>query len=222
MGGSRSGREADFARILSRGFQRVLRRRPSAAAEQAFSSYLSLLLQWTRAHHLTGYRTPSEIAEKLFIDSLLFLRWVPPGHATVMDLGAGAGIPGLPMKIAEPRIQLTLVESRRRPVSFLVTVVRELRLEGVSVLSGRAEVLLHSHPQLQGAFDLVVARAVSPPAALLPLAMVFLGPGGRFVASGPPAQKRLAALAVGIPHRWETLAAGGRTGGRRFLIAEKS
>mgnify|MGYP001574171878 CR=1 FL=1 len=91
------------------------------------------------------------------------------------------------MKIVEPGIRLTLVEVRRRRLSFLSAVVRELGLKGVSVLSGRAEALLKAQRELGGAFDVVVTRAMGPLRSVLPLAMAFVRPGGRFIASGPPA-----------------------------------
>ena len=208
--------------VFPRGFSRILERPPSQPELVAFSRYLALLLQWNRAHHLTGYKSPAEIVEKLFLDSLFFLRWVPPGGAAVLDLGAGAGIPGLSMKIVEPGISLTLVEARRRRVSFLTTVVRELGLAGVVILSGRAEALIDSTPGLRAAFDVVVTRAAGPLGAIYPLAMAFLRPGGRFIASGPPAGKAPSPLPPGTPHRWESIPAMVRTGSRRFLIVEKS
>lgn len=211
-----------FAEVLARGFTQILHRPPSRSEREAFSRYLSLLLQWNRAHRLTGYKSPGDIAERLFLDSLLFLQWVPPGSARVLDLGAGAGIPGLPMKIVEPRLRLTLLEARRRRVSFLTTVVRELGLEGVSVLSGRAEALLESDAGLRAAFDIVVARAVGPLSSILPLALAFLRPRGQLVASGPPAGKPLPPLPRDTPHHWESVPRMGEIASRRFLIVEKA
>lgn len=211
----------DFSVVLSGGFLEILHRPPTPLELEGFSRYLGLLLQWNRAHRLTGYKHPAEIAEKLFLDSLLFLRWLPPGRPRVLDLGAGAGIPGLPLKIVEPAIRLTLLEARRRRVSFLSAVVRDLGLEGVSILAGRAESLIVSNPELRGSFDAVVTRAVGPPGSILLVVLAFLRLGGRFIASGPPAGKPLPLLPPGTPHRWETVPTPGRTR-RRFLIVEKS
>ena len=212
----------DFPEVLFRGFNQIFQRPPSPAEADAFSRYLQLLLQWNRVQHLTSYRRPADIAEKLFLDSLLFLRWVPPGRARVLDLGAGAGIPGLPLKIVKPEITLTLVEARRRRASFLTAVVRELALEGVSVLEGRAEDLVEVDPRLRGAYDAVVTRAAGPLPSILPLAMAFLRPGGRFIASGPPAGKPLPTLPRDTPHRWESVPAPARVGKRLFLLVEKA
>jgi len=212
----------DFPEVLSRGFKQILQRPPSPVEADAFSRYFRLLLQWNRVQHLTSYRRPTDIAEKLFLDSLLFLRWVPPGRARVLDLGAGAGIPGLPLKIVNPEIRLTLVESRRRRASFLSAVVRELALEGVSVLAGRAEDLLEVDPGLRGAYDAVVTRAMGPLPSIIPLAMAFLTPGGRVIASGPPAGKPLPTLPRDTHHRWESVRAPWKVGKRLFLLVEKA
>lgn len=211
----------DFPEVLSRGFKQILQRPPSPVEADAFSRYLRLLLQWNRIQHLTSYRRPTDIAEKLFLDSLLFLRWVPPGRARVLDLGAGAGIPGLPLKIVNPEIRLTLVEARRRRASFLSAVVRELALEGVSVLAGRAEDLLELEPGLRGAYDAVVTRAIGPLPSIIPLAMAFLTLGGRVIASGPPAGKPLPTLPRVTHQRWESVPAPGKVGKRLFLLVEK-
>lgn len=214
--------QLDFPEVFSRGFKRILQRPPSPAEADAFARYLRLLLQWNRVQRLTSYRRPADIAEKLFLDSLLFLRWVSPGPARLVDLGAGAGIPGLPLKIVRPEITLTLVEARRRRVSFLTAVVRELALEGVSVLAGRAEDLLEADPGLQGAYDVVVTRAVAPLPSILPLAMAFLKSGGRLIASGPPAGKPRPPLPRDTPHRWESVPAPTKGGNRLFLLVEKA
>jgi 16S rRNA (guanine527-N7)-methyltransferase len=212
----------DFPEVLSRGFNQILERPPSPAEVDAFSRYLRLLLQWNRDQSLTSYRRPADIVEKLFLDSLLFLRWVPPGRPRLLDLGAGAGIPGLPLKIVKPEITLTLVEARRRRASFLSAAVRELALDGVSVLAGRAEDLLEADPGLGAAFDVVVTRAAGPLPSILPLAMAFLRPGGRFIASGPPVGKPLPPLPRDTIHRWGSAPALGKIGKRLFLLVERT
>lgn len=212
----------DFPEVLSRGFNQILQRPPSPAEEDAFSRYLALLLKWNRVQHLTSYRRPADIVEKLFLDSLLFLRWVPPGRARLLDLGAGAGIPGLPLKIVKPEIRLTMVEARRRRASFLAEVVRELALDEVSVLAGRAEDLLEADPGPRAAFDVVVTRAAGPLPSILPLAMAFLRPGGRFIASGPPVGKPLPPLPRDTSPRWESVPSLGKLGKRLFLLVERT
>ena len=97
----------------------------------------------------------------LFEDSLLFLPLLPDRPLRVVDIGAGAGIPGMPLRIVDERIEVTLIESKRKRVSFLKTLRRELGLEkSVVVEEGRAEALVSEVVRRDGAFDVAVARAV--------------------------------------------------------------
>lgn len=210
----------DSAARLASGLQTLLRRPPTGRELDAFSSYLSLLLQWNRVHSLTAYRDPADILDKLFLDSLLFRPFLPFPPCRVLDLGSGAGIPGVPLKIVEPSYQLTLIESRRSRASFLSTVVRELGLQDVNVLRGRAESLLSEIPALERAFDAVVARAVGRLDAVAPLALRFLKPGGRFVASGPPGETSVSAY--GVAESWEVIISQISGRPRRFWVAQKT
>jgi 16S rRNA (guanine527-N7)-methyltransferase len=116
---------------------------------------------------------------------MLFLKTVPPGAIRVVDIGAGAGIPGAPMAIARPELSMTLIESRRKRVSFLLSLRRDLKTEDMVVLEGRAEDLVQAHQDLAGGFDVVVTRAAGPIKRILPIAMSYLASGGLFVAGGP-------------------------------------
>ena len=151
-----------------------------------FQQYLDLFLRWNRTHRMTARDSAAAIVQDLFIDSLLFLALLPPRPLALVDIGAGAGIPGLPLRLADPAIAVTLVEARRKRISFLLAAQRELDLGNVAVKEGRAEALLEQEPDLAGAFDVVVARSVGPAGALLPLARKYLKAGGLFVVSGPP------------------------------------
>ena len=167
-----------------------------------FQQYLDLFLRWNRTHRMTALDSAGAVVQDLFIDSLLFLALLPPRPIALVDIGAGAGIPGLPLRLADPAIVVTLVEARRKRVSFLLAAQRELDLGDVVVKEGRAEALLEQEPELAGSFDVVVARSVGPVAALLPLARKYLKAGGVFVVSGPPnplPQKPFEIIRVGIP-----------------------
>jgi 16S rRNA (guanine527-N7)-methyltransferase len=183
--------------------------RPTTPADRRrFQRYLDLLLRWNRTHRMTA-STVAAVVRDLFIDSLLFLPLLPPRPLAVVDIGAGPGIPGVPLRLADPQIRLTLVESRRKRVSFLRAVQRELDLDDVVVLEGRAEELVQRTPDLSGAFDIVVARAVGPADTLLPVALKYLKVGGLFVASAPPApapRGRLEVVRVPIPGGQKTRA----------------
>ncbi len=151
---------------------------------------------------MTALDSAAAVVQDLFIDSLLFLALLPPRPLALVDIGAGAGIPGLPLSLADPSIAVTLVEARRKRVSFLLAAQRELALNNVVVKEGRAEVLLEQEPDLAAGFDIVVARSVGPAATLLPLARKYLKVGGLFVVSGPPnplPQKAFEVVRVTIP-----------------------
>lgn len=161
--------------------------RPATAEDRRkFQQYLDVFLHWNRVHRMTALESPAHIVRDLFLDSLLLFALLPPGPLTIADIGAGAGIPGLPIRLADSRITLTLVESRRKRVSFLRAACRELGLADVTVKEGRAEALVDEEPRLSGTFDVVVARAVGPIATLFPVGLQFLRPGGLLIASGSP------------------------------------
>ena len=169
------------------GALRDLTGRPAGPDDRRrFQQYLDIFLRWNRTYRMTALDSAGAIVRDLFIDSLLFLPLLPHRPITLVDIGAGAGIPGLPLRLADPAIAVTLVEARRKRVSFLLAVRRQLDLEDVAVREGRAEVLVEQEADLVGGFDVVVARSVGPATALLPLARKYLKPGGLFVASGPP------------------------------------
>jgi 16S rRNA (guanine527-N7)-methyltransferase len=120
----------------------------------------------------------------LFRDSLLFSGMLPSDTTRVVDIGAGAGIPGLPLHLVLPHLRITLIEARRKRISFLRAVTRELRLD-VEVAEGRAEALIRDRPEFVQAFDVVVSRGV-PIAALVDVANPYLRAGGSLIAGGPP------------------------------------
>lgn len=181
-----SGRADSPIDELKQSIRAITGRAATAEDLRRFERYLALFNRWNRTHRMTALRTADAIVRDLFIDSLLFLRLLPPPPVKVVDIGAGAGIPGLPMKLAEPGIGLTLVEARRKRVSFLLAVCRELGLDDVVVKEGRAEALVESDPELMGCFDAVVSRAVGPAEELFPVACKYLKPGGVFVGAGSP------------------------------------
>lgn len=185
----------------------------SEKARAQLAKYLKLLIEWNKIYRLVGSSDPLFIVERLILDSLLFLRVLPRLAGSMVDIGSGAGLPGIPLKVMEPALELTMLESRRRRASFLSTVIRELSLENAVLVHGRAEEAVE---QLAGSFDAAVMRSVGRLDRVVPLAAKLVKPGGVVVVSGPPSPK---ATELG---RWVEVE-GLRTGVyRQFLIHRRS
>ena len=148
--------------------------------------YLQLLLKWNQKINLTAEKDPEEILKNHVFDSLQYCRAIEPGFR-VMDIGSGAGFPGIVLKIIFPQLQLALVESQRKRCSFLETVVRDLEMEQVTVFNARADDISGNQA---GQFDVVVFRAVSGAQECLSLSEEFLPSGGRVVLKKPPGENQ--------------------------------
>jgi 16S rRNA (guanine527-N7)-methyltransferase len=158
------------------------------------SKYLKILSEWNTIHRLVGSSDPQWLVDNIVLDSLLFLRVLPASAARVLDVGSGAGVPGIPLKIVRPEMELVMVESRRKRASFLSAAVRALGLRGATVVNARIEAL--GSPDL-GTFDVVTARCTSSPSRLFATTCRFLADGGRAIVSGPPEK-----TALGAGCRW--------------------
>jgi 16S rRNA (guanine527-N7)-methyltransferase len=154
----------------------------------AIQAYIDLLLRWNAKLNLTAIRDPEEVVTRHFGESLFAARQLFPAadpHATAIDVGSGAGFPGLPLKLWSPSLNLTLIESNQRKATFLREVVRTLNLNSVSVLSERAE-------RISLRADLVTFRAVERFESILSTALNLVTPGGRIAALIGGAQVGLA------------------------------
>jgi 16S rRNA (guanine527-N7)-methyltransferase len=150
-------------------------RLPSSNELRSIETYFDLLLKWNSKINLTAIRDPEEIVTRHFGESLFAAQQLfPAGNSrtTAIDVGSGAGFPGLPIKLWAPSLELTLVESNQRKATFLREVVRVLNLESVSVLTDRAETI-------SLVADLVTLRAVERFETILPTAGSLVKPGGR-------------------------------------------
>jgi 16S rRNA (guanine527-N7)-methyltransferase len=147
-----------------------------------FEIYARELAAWNAHTNLTAIADPEGIAIRHFLDSLTVTRAVSlePG-ARVIDVGTGAGFPGLPLAILEPRIRVTLLEATGKKIHFLDHVAAELGLANVSTLHARAEDAGHM-PDQRGAYHLVLARAVARLPSLLEYLLPLARVGGRCVA----------------------------------------
>lgn len=153
--------------------------------EGQFEDYASLLVEWNTRVNLTRLVDPREIAALHFLDSLaLFQVMAVPEEALVLDIGTGAGFPGLPIKIARPDIKLTLLEATAKKLAFCQAVVDALGLTDVGTVHARAEdwVKRPGETGYDKAYDVVVARAVAPMETLLGWAMPYVARNGVFVA----------------------------------------
>lgn len=112
---------------------------PSATILNSFDVYLNEIMKWSKVHNLTSIRDREGIIQKHFLDSLLFLDFIPAGKQTVLDVGTGAGFPGIPLKIVNPGLSLYLVEPKIKKVAFLRYVVHKLDLKDVVILEERFE-----------------------------------------------------------------------------------
>ena len=174
-------------------------------ALERFERYLELLESWRGRAGLTADVEPELVQRRHFGESLALLVTLreaglltPGSPAAVVDVGAGAGFPGLPLRIVEPAPELTLIESHGRRCRFLETVVEELALERVSVVQARAEEAGRD-PALRERFDVAVARAVAPLAVLVEYALPLLRPGGVLAApKGSRAARELREAAAAI------------------------
>lgn len=167
----------------------------------AFDRYSERLISERSRAGLTSLKDPEAIERRHFAESLALLETVESLGALaspVVDIGSGAGFPGLPMKIVCPELDITLVEATGKKAAFLAALVRELALSGVTVVNARAEDLGRDLAH-RGRYALAVARAVAPLRTLLELALPLLAAGGRLAAqkgSGAEREVREAAAAL--------------------------
>jgi 16S rRNA (guanine527-N7)-methyltransferase len=146
-----------------------------------FAAYRRELLKWNEKTNLISARSAGEIVSRHFLDSLTALKFIGSETIRIIDIGCGAGFPGIPLKIAAPALQLYLLETNRKKVSFLKHIVRLLNLADTFVLHERVENLL-TVAQWQDFFDVLISRAAFKLPEMLPWGAFFLRPGGRLVA----------------------------------------
>jgi 16S rRNA (guanine527-N7)-methyltransferase len=185
------------------------------------------LLDWNTRINLTAISDPEEVLLKHFLDSLSLLMAYDVAEARLLDIGAGAGFPGLPLKIVRPQWQVLLLEATGKKVTFLKHIIETLHLKNVVAVQGRAEELAHIS-EYRASFDSVTARAVASLPTLLEYAAPFCRVGGQIIlpkkgelveelAQGKRAAEQVGAVlkddvAVTLP---------GLADGRRLLVWEQ-
>lgn len=149
---------------------------------QQFMTFYELLVEKNKVMNLTAITELSEVIPKHFLDSLSLVMAVDPEDLeTMVDVGSGAGFPGIPLKIAFPHLKVTLMDSLRKRVDFLNEVILKLGLKGIKAVHGRAEDLARESKYREN-FDLCVSRAVAALPVLSEYCLPFVGEGGLFVA----------------------------------------
>jgi 16S rRNA (guanine527-N7)-methyltransferase len=142
--------------------------------------YREKLLDWNTRMNLTAITDPGEVLLKHFLDSLSLLMACDGVELRVLDIGSGAGFPGLPLAIVRPQWQVTLLEATGKRVTFLRHVIDTLKLENVVAVQGRAEELAHNR-DYRATFNVVTARAVASLATLLEYCAPYCRVGGSII-----------------------------------------
>lgn len=146
-----------------------------------FMSYYELLVEWNQVMNLTAITDFHDICKKHFVDSLSLVKACEvSSFSSVIDIGTGAGFPGIPLKIVFPDLKITLLDSLQKRVHFLQTIVETLSLEKVEVIHGRAEDFAKDQ-KYREQFDLSVSRAVANLSTLSEYCIPFVKPGGYFI-----------------------------------------
>ena len=153
----------------------------SPAQLDQFARYADLLIEWNLRFNLTAIVDPRDIVIKHFLDSLSAIRSIPPGSIKLIDVGAGAGLPGIPIKLVRPEVSLTLLEATRKKCDFLQAVSDDLRLTQVHIVNARAEEAgrLEEHREQ---YDIAIARAVADLPVLAEYLLPFVKVGGLAIA----------------------------------------
>ena len=149
--------------------------------QKQFERFYELLIEWNKVMNLTAITEYNEVTEKHFADSLSIEKVINLDKInTVIDIGTGAGFPGIPLKIVYPHLKVTLLDSLNKRIRFLDTVIAELGLENIETKHGRAEDFAKK-ADYREKYDLCVSRAVANLSTLSEYCLPYVTPGGLFI-----------------------------------------
>ena len=148
---------------------------------EQFIRYYEMLIEWNKLMNLTGITEYEDVINKHFIDSLSLVKATDiAGISSVIDIGTGAGFPGIPLKIAFPHLNIVLLDSLNKRINFLNAVIEELGLENIRTIHGRAEEFAQKE-EYRECFDLCVSRAVANLSSLTEYCLPYVKEGGKFI-----------------------------------------
>ncbi|OEF99683.1 16S rRNA (guanine(527)-N(7))-methyltransferase [Vulcanibacillus modesticaldus] len=148
---------------------------------EQFNTYFQLLIEWNQKINLTAITEPKEVLVKHFFDSLTPAFYHELSDQTLIDIGAGAGFPSIPLKICFPELKITLLDSLNKRITFLKHVIEVLGLQNINCIHGRAEELA-KNDKYREAFDIAISRAVARLNILSELSLPFVKLGGYMIA----------------------------------------
>ncbi|MDJ0721740.1 MAG: 16S rRNA (guanine(527)-N(7))-methyltransferase RsmG [Desulfobacterales bacterium] len=185
-------RKADWQALLEDGAA-TLGLHLNASASHRFYLHMCEMRHWNRRINLTSINDPEEIAIKHFLDALAPSAQIPD-QARILDVGSGAGFPGIPLKVIRPGGHLTMIDSARKRVNFLRHVIRQLKLDRVTVQHGRIETFARI-PDHARQFDIVVSRAFTSAADLTRMVLPLLqGEAALMIWKGPDVRGEIDSL----------------------------
>ena len=141
-----------------------------------FYNYMNILIEWNKVMNLTNITEPEGIIQKHFVDSLTVLKSIKENDS-IIDVGTGAGFPGIPIKIVFPETRITLLDSLNKRIKFLEEVINKLELKNIETIHGRAEEVAHNK-KYREKYDIAIARAVAPLNVLSEYLLPFVKIGG--------------------------------------------
>lgn len=148
---------------------------------EQFQKYYDILIEWNKVMNLTGITEYDEVISKHFIDSLSIVKAIDMNQiSNLIDIGTGAGFPGIPIKIVFPHVKVTLLDSLKKRVRFLDAVIEEVEIKDINAVHGRAEELA-KQKNYREKYELCVSRAVANLASLSEYCLPFVNVGGNFI-----------------------------------------